>query len=99
MDFTNIFMVAIILIYAIIAIYWVFKKPTAEQVDKINKLATMAVQAAEQLVQETGMGSVKKEMVLDFLESKGINTEDDAVDVAIEAAVYKLKNGILDVGV
>lgn len=97
MDFTPIFNAIIALLGAIITavlIPWIRKKTTAEQAEKINKLVAIAVQAAEQLA-EPGMGKEKKQFVLDFLQSKGINIDDEAIDLAIEAAVYQLKNGLL----
>ena len=66
------------------------QKTTKEQRENIYFWVTLAVQAAEQIYKEKGQGKLKKEYVVDFLVSKGINITIQELDVLIEAAVKEL---------
>jgi len=66
------------------------QKTTKEQRENIYFWVTVAVQAAEQIYKEKGQGKLKKEYVVDFLVSKGINITIQELDVLIEAAVKEL---------
>lgn len=58
---------------------------------KLEKWIKIAVSAAEQIYKETGMGNVKKEYVLEFINSKfkfGITEEE--LETLIESAVKEL---------
>ena len=59
---------------------------------KISKWVRIAVNAAEQIYNESGMGEVKKEYVLEFLKKRGITMDIDSVDALIESEVYKLNS-------
>lgn len=65
-------------------------KTTKEQRDNIYFWVKIAVGAAEQIYAEKGQGKLKKEYVVDFLVSKGINITIQELDVLIEAAVKEL---------
>lgn len=65
-------------------------KTTKEQRDNIYFWVKIAVQAAEMIYAEKGQGKLKKEYVLEFLTSKGIDITIQELDVLIEAAVKEL---------
>ena len=66
------------------------QKTTKEQRENIYFWIKVAVAAAEQIYKEKGQGKLKKEYVVDFLVSKGINITIEELDVLIEAAVKEL---------
>lgn len=68
----------------------ILQKTTKEQRNNIYFWVKIAVGAAEQIYKEKGQGKLKKEYVVDFLVSKGINITIQELDVLIEAAVKEL---------
>lgn len=66
------------------------QKTTKEQRENIYFWVKVAVQAAEMIYKGKGQGKLKKEYVVDFLVSKGINITIQELDVLIEAAVKEL---------
>ena len=66
------------------------QKTTKEQRENIYFWVKVAVAAAEQIYKEKGQGKLKKEYVVDFLVSKGINITIQELDILIEAAVKEL---------
>lgn len=102
-DLTQIILAVIALIGAILTgfvIPWLKSKINVEN-GKINetqaallKLAiNTAVKAAEQLF-NSDEGQKKKAYVLDILKAQGYEVDQIALDAAIEAAVYNLKEKI-----
>lgn len=77
-----------ILTYLIVPL--IKQKTTKEQREEIYFWVKIAVGAAEQIYKEKGQGKLKKEYVVDFLVSKGINITIQELDVLIEAAVKEL---------
>jgi len=77
-----------ILTYLIVPL--ILQKTTKQQRENIYFWVTVAVQAAEMIYKEKGQGKLKKEYVVDFLVSKGINITIQELDVLIEAAVKEL---------
>lgn len=77
-----------ILTYLIVP--FILQKTTKEQRGNIYFWVQVAVGAAEQIYKEKGQGKLKKEYVVDFLTSKGINITIQELDVLIEAAVKEL---------
>lgn len=65
-------------------------KTTKQQRENIYFWVRIAVQAAEMIYNESGKGKDKKQYVIDFLTSKGINMTIEELDVLIEAAVKEL---------
>ena len=65
-------------------------KTTKQQRDNIYFWVQVAVGAAEQIYAGKGQGKLKKEYVVDFLVSKGINITIQELDVLVEAAVKEL---------
>ena len=66
------------------------QKTTKEQRENIYFWVRVAVHAAEMIYKEKGQGKLKKEYVVDFLVSKGINITIQELDILIEAAVKEL---------
>ena len=66
------------------------QKTTKEQRENVYFWVEVAVNAAEQIYKEKGQGKLKKEYVVDFLVSKGVNITIEELDVLIEAAVKEL---------
>jgi len=77
-----------ILTYLIVPL--ILQKTTRQQRENIYFWVTVAVQAAEMIYKEKGQGKLKKEYVVTFLQSKGINITIQELDVLIEAAVKEL---------
>lgn len=91
--FVNIGTAVITLIGAIITyviVPYINSKTTEKQRDNAKFWVQVAVGAAEQIYKEKGQGKLKKKYVLNFLNSKGIDIDDEQLDVLIEAAVYEL---------
>lgn len=93
-DITSIVNAVIALLAAVVSTFlipWIKGKVEAQKLEKIMDWVTIAVSAAEQIYNESGMGEKKKQYVLDFLEDKGLTVDINSVDAMIEAAVYGLK--------
>ena len=60
---------------------------------QLMQLCMTAVEAAEQIYTQSGMGKVKKEYVLDYLRDRGYNVDEITLDNMIEACVLELKRG------
>ncbi len=85
-------------IVTVIVIPYIKSKTTAAQQQQINAWVKIAVAAAEQIYVGTGLGADKKAHVLNFLKSKGVTLDVESVDAMIEAAVYELTHGFIEVG-
>lgn len=93
-DITSIINAVIALLAAVVSTFlvpWIKGKVEAQKLEKVADWVTIAVSAAEQIYNESGMGEKKKRYVLDFLEDKGLTVDINSVDAMIEAAVYGLK--------
>lgn len=94
MDLTKIIEAVITLLFALISVFvvpYVKKKIAAEKLSEILKWVMKAVEAAEQIYKESGMGKEKKKFVENFLTEHGINVDIEQLDVLIESAVWELK--------
>lgn len=94
-DLTNIFSAIITLLVALITTFlipYIKSKLSNEQLENIKTWVKVAVQAAEMIYNETGMGAVKKAYVIEYLNNKGYNVDLDTLNNLIEAAVLELKN-------
>lgn len=92
-DLTPIFEAIITLLAAIITVYvipYIKKKFSAEDLNTILEWVRIAVEAAEQIITESGMGAKKKAFVKDFLAEKNIIVDVDKMDLLIEAAVHNM---------
>lgn len=93
-DLTPIIEALIALLAAIITAYaipWLRNKLGTQKFDELKTWVGIAVEAAEKIFNETGMGEVKKQYVLSFLEEQGYIVDTDVIDALIESAVYNLK--------
>lgn len=70
---------------------WIKSKLTEAQLATTIKWVKIAVQAAEQIYNQSGMGAAKKDYVITFLEEMGITYNKDKIDAMIESAVLELK--------
>lgn len=92
-DITPIVNAVIALIAAIITTFlipWIKGKIDAAKLAQIVEWVGIAVRAAEQIYNESGMGEKKKQYVLDFLASKGFTLDPNSINAMIEAAVKNL---------
>ena len=69
---------------------YIKSKTTENQRDNIYNLVLIAVRAAEQIYNMSGQGKLKKEYVIEYLNSKGVKVTIEDLDVFIEAAVLEL---------
>lgn len=94
-DLTTIFSAIITLVIALITTFlipYIKSKTSAEQFDTIKSWVKIAVQAAEMIYAESGMGNAKKTYVIEYLNGKGYKIDAKSLDNLIEAAVLELKN-------
>ena len=94
-DLTSLFEAIITLIVALISAFlipYIKSKVSAEKLETIKKWVKVAVQAAEMLYRESGMGEQKKAYVIEFLNSKGYDLDTDTLSNLIESAVLELNN-------
>lgn len=80
----------IFLIITGFVIPWLKEKIAVEKLEKAKKWAKIAVEAAEQIYNESGKGEQKKEYVYNFLTAKGVVIDFDEVEALIESEVHKL---------
>lgn len=93
-DLTTIVSAVFTLITALITTFlipYLKSKVDAEKFDKIKSWVKVAVQAAEMIYTESGMGTAKKAYVVEYLNSKGYNLDTETLDNLIESAVLELK--------
>lgn len=93
-DITDLLGAIIVLILTLVAnkfIPYLKQKTTEKQYENIKMWVKIAVQAAEMVFHESGLGAKKKQYVIDFLVSKGITVNFDELDAMIESAVFELK--------
>ena len=92
-DLTPIVNAVIALIAAIITTFlipWIKSKIDAAKLAQIVEWVGIAVRAAEQIYNESGMGEKKKQYVLNFLADKGFTLDPNSINAMIEAAVKNL---------
>lgn len=93
-DYTLLFEGVLTILFALVTMYvipWIKTKVSAEELTEIIKWVKIAVQAAEMIYKESGMGEKKKAYVKTFLEDKGIKYDERQIDSMIESAVLELK--------
>ena len=94
MDMTKIIEAIITLLVALITIFvipYIKSKLSANELAEIIKWVKIAVQAAEMIYKESGMGKEKKKFVENFLTEHGIKVDIEQLDALIESAVLELK--------
>ena len=93
-DLTDIIGGLCVLVLGLISIKFIpyLKSVTSKnQFQEIQKWVKIAVQAAEMVFKESGLGAEKKEYVVSFLESMGFVLDFDKLDKMIESSVLELK--------
>lgn len=92
-DLTSLFEAIITLIVALISAFlipYIKSKVSAEKFETLKSWVKVAVQAAEMLYRESGMGEQKKAYVIEYLNSKGHDLDTDTLNNLIESAVLEL---------
>lgn len=69
-------------------------KLSASQYESLLGWTKIAVEAAEQIFKESGMGEIKKKYVKEFLLEKGYELNSKEIDVVIESAVLEMQKAI-----
>lgn len=95
-DITEILKYAILLVLAVCSAFVIpYLKANlgGEKFAALQKWIKVGVQAAEMIFRESGMGTTKKEYVLEFLKSKGYTVDTETINNLIESAVLELKRG------
>lgn len=93
-DLTNIVEIVLMLLAALITTFlipYIKSKVSTEDFETLKSWVRIAVNAAEMIYSETGMGANKKAYVIEFLNSKGYTLDIDTLNNLIEAAVLELK--------
>ena len=97
MDYTKIIEAIITLLVAVITIFvipYIKSRLSADELAEILKWVKIAVEAAEMIYKESGMGKEKKKFVETFLTEHGIKVDIEQLDALIESAVLELKKEI-----
>lgn len=97
MDITPYVKVAEIILAAIftyIIVPYIKAKLNNERLEKLRVFVKTAVQAAEMIFNETGMGKEKKQYVINCLADAGYKLDEEELDLIIESAVLELKNNL-----
>ena len=97
MNITPVMEAAITLLLAVLTyvlVPMIRAKLNTDQLATIKMWVQIAVNAAEQIYNESGKGREKKAYVVAFLESKGFKLDPDSLDKLIESSVLELKNSI-----
>lgn len=82
------------LILSTIIAPYIKARTTREQRENILFWAKLAVQAAEKMYAEAGMGEKKKAFVEQYLAEHGIILDGTQLDVVIESAVLQMQNDL-----
>ncbi|MDL2287632.1 phage holin family protein [Eubacteriales bacterium OttesenSCG-928-G02] len=93
-DLTGITTALISLLLALITTFlipFIKSKMDNTKFEGMKSWVKVAVEAAEMMYNESGMGEKKKNYVLKFLEAKGYTVDLQAIDALIESAVLGLK--------
>ena len=95
-DITEVIKYAILLVFAVCTTFvipYIKAKIGDEKFTELQKWVKIGVQAAEMIFKESGMGTVKKEYVIEFLKQKGYTLDTETISSLIESAVLELKKG------
>lgn len=80
-------------VFATVAVPYIKSKFDAGKLETLAKWVKVAVEAAEQIFNETGLGEKKKAYVTKFLADMGYKVDLEYIENLIESEVYKLNNG------
>lgn len=93
-DLTGIISAVLTLIVAVLSAFLIpliKRKVDAEKLATIQFWVGIAVDAAEQVFRDGGLGAEKKKYVVNFLEARGFSIDAEELNNLIEAAVLELK--------
>lgn len=96
-DITPLVLVVLDVVAIVITAYlipWLKARTTEQQQQELSAWVKIAVQAAEQIYKGSGLGSTKKQYVVNFLAAKGLIVDVDAIENMIESAVLELNKGV-----
>lgn len=96
-DLTQLAYAIITLCTTLITVYLIpllKKRATAKQFEEVQKWTKIAVEAAEKIYNESGMGEQKKAYVRNFLGKHGFILDDTEIDIMIESAVLEMQNAL-----
>lgn len=96
-DLTQIVLAIISLCATLITAYlipFIKSKATSKQFEQIRFWTKLAVEAAEKVYTESGMGAEKKAYVRNFLGNKGFIIDDAEIEILIESAVLEMQAAI-----
>lgn len=94
-DITPILNCLVMLVVAVVMTFllpWIRDNTTADQRENAVAWVKIACAAAEQLY-KSGQGELKKQYVLEFLESKRLKVDLEDLERMIEAAVLEINKG------
>ena len=81
-------------IYTVVLVPYIKSKTTEEQYSKLKFYVKTGVQAAEMIYNEPGMGTIKKDYVLNYIRGLGFTVDVNELNALIESAVLELKNSL-----
>ena len=96
-DVTQIIVAAFGLLTAILTAFvvpYMKAKTTREKWENAMYWVKLAVEGAEKIYKDKGLGKLKKQYVEQFLKEHNIKLDEEQVDVAIEAAVLQMQNAM-----
>lgn len=94
-NLTGIISAVLTLIVAVLSAFLIpliKRKVDAEKLATIQFWVGIAVDAAEQVFRDGGLGAEKKKYVVNFLEARGFSIDAEELNNLIEAAVLEMKN-------
>ena len=97
MDITQIVVAVIGLLTALLTtlvIPYIRAKTTQAKWDSAMYWVTLAVEGAEKIYKDQGLGKIKKEYVEKFLREHNIKLDEQQLDIAIEAAVLQMQAAV-----
>lgn len=97
LDMTQIIVAVIGLLTAIlttIVVPYIRQKTTQAKWDNAMYWVKLAVEGAEKIYKDQGLGQIKKEYVEKFLKDHNIKLDEEQLDIAIEAAVLQMQAAI-----
>ena len=77
-----------------IVVPYIRQKTTQAKWDNAMYWVKLAVEGAEKIYKDQGLGQVKKEYVEKFLIEHNIKLDEEQLDIAIEAAVLQMQAAI-----
>ena len=93
-NITPVLQAVLVLLFSIVTVFlipWLKSNLDNNKLDKLLTIVKAAVEAAEQIYRETGMGAQKKAYVINYLAEHGYKLDASQLDVMIESAVKEMK--------